>query len=71
MGRNLGAQVGIQRRPFLGRSARNGLDGEGARFPALLQIALDSRHRHLKGGSDLGLAMALIDGSQNALAEIG
>jgi hypothetical protein len=70
MGCDLGAEVGIQRGPFLGRSARNGLDREGARFAALLQIPLDSRHRNLKGCGDLGLAMALIAGSQDPLAQV-
>jgi hypothetical protein len=61
MRRDLCAHPSIQCGPFLGGAARNRLDGEGARFAALFEIALDGGHGDLKGRGNLGLAMALID----------
>ena len=68
MGLHLRGESGIQRGSILRGAARNRLDREGARFAALFQIALEGGHRDLKSSSDLGLAMALIDGPQDALA---
>ena len=68
MGSQLRGQRGLQGRTFLGWAARNGLDRQATRFTALLQIPPDRRKRHLKGRSNLGLAMPLIHCAQDALA---
>ena len=68
MGRYLRGEPGIQRGSILRGAARNRLDREGARFASLFQRALDGGDRDLKSSSDLGLAMALIDCPQDALA---
>lgn len=68
VGRELLRQRGFQGGTLCGWTAwyRFGRDVSG--FPAVLEIPLDGGDGHLKSRSNLGLAMALIDGSYNALA---
>ena len=60
MGGQLRWKFCLQGCAFLGWTARNRLDHKASGFTALLEIPPDRCERDLKGGRNLGLAMALI-----------
>ena len=68
IGGQLSGQLGLKRGALLGWAAWNGFDGDVSGFAALLEVALDRGQGNLKGGGNLGLAMALIDCLQDPLA---
>jgi hypothetical protein len=68
MGGQLFGQLGLKGGTLRGWAAWNGFGGDVSSFAALLEIPLDRGHRNLKGGSNLGLAMPLIDCPQDPLA---
>jgi hypothetical protein len=68
MGRRLVRKFRFQGGSLLGWAARNGFGGDVSGFAALLEVALDGGERDLEGGSNLGLAMALVHRVHNPLA---
>lgn len=68
VGRELAGQLSLKGGTLLGWATWNGFGGDMSGFAALLEVALDRGHRHLKGGRNLGLAMPLIDCPQDSLA---
>lgn len=71
VGGQLGGQLGVQSRAFLGRATRNGFGGQLARFAALAQIPFDRREGHLQLFHYLAAGGTSIDRVQDALAEVG
>jgi len=60
MGSQLFWEFSFQGGTVLGRAARNGFGGDVSGFATVLEVPLDRGERYLEGGSNLGLAMALI-----------
>jgi hypothetical protein len=71
VGRQLRWQVGVQGGSIPGGAAWNGVAGQVSRHPALLEIAFDGGQRYLEQGRCFGARRAVIDGMQDALAQVG
>jgi hypothetical protein len=71
VGGQLRGQAGVEGRAFLGRTAWNRFGSQLARLAALAQIPFDGRERDLEHLHNLSAWGAVIDGVENALAEVG
>lgn len=71
VGGQLGGHPRVQSGSISGGATWNRFAGQASRHLALLERALDGGQRHLEHGRYFGAGRAVIDGMQDALAQVG